>query len=47
MTGLVEEMIGHQKIVKAFGREEAPQKSFDEINENCMPAVSKHVLFPR
>ena len=33
MTGLVEEMIGHQKIVKAFGREEASQKSFDEINE--------------
>lgn len=45
MTGLVEEMIGHQKIVKAFGREEASQKSFDEINEKLYACGVKAQFF--
>lgn len=32
MGGYVEEMLGNQKIVKAFGREAASQERFDEIN---------------
>ena len=32
ITGHIEEMIGSQKVVKAFGREEASQEKFDEIN---------------
>ena len=31
-TALIEEMIGNQKVVKAFGYEEESQKKFDEIN---------------
>ena len=45
MTGLVEAMIGHQKIVKAFGREEASQKSFDEINEKLYACGVKAQFF--
>lgn len=45
MTGLVEEMIGHQKIVKAFGREEASQKSFDKINEKLYACGVKAQFF--
>ena len=45
MTGLVEEMIGHQKILKAFGREEASQKSFDEINEKLYACGVKAQFF--
>ncbi len=33
MTGYVEEQIGGQKVVKAFGREDENQKQFEEINE--------------
>ena len=32
ITGHIEEMIGSQKVVKAFGREEESQEKFDEIN---------------
>lgn len=32
LTGMVEEMIGNQKIVKAFGHEEEAQQVFEEIN---------------
>lgn len=31
-TALIEEMIGNQKVVKAFGYEEESQQRFDEIN---------------
>jgi ATP-binding cassette subfamily B protein len=37
-TGLIDEMIGNQKVVQAFPREGAVLKKFDEINErleNC------------
>lgn len=39
-TALVNEMIGNQKVVQAFGQEEEVQKRFDEINER----LGKHSL---
>lgn len=33
LTGLIDEMLGNQKLVQAFGYEEDAQKSFEEINE--------------
>lgn len=33
LTGLIDEMLGNQKVVQAFGYEEDAQKSFEEINE--------------
>ncbi len=33
LTGLIDEMLGNQKIVQAFGHEAEAQKSFEEINE--------------
>ncbi|MCD8028068.1 MAG: ABC transporter ATP-binding protein/permease [Erysipelotrichaceae bacterium] len=33
MSAYVEEMIGHQKIVKAFGYEKTNQETFEEINQ--------------
>ncbi len=33
LTGLIDEMLGNQKVVQAFGYEEDVQKSFEEINE--------------
>ena len=33
LTGLIDEMLGNQKVVQAFGHEEEAQKSFEEINE--------------
>ncbi len=32
-TALIDEMIGNQKVVQAFGREEQVQEQFDEINK--------------
>lgn len=34
LTGLVEEMLGNQKVVLAFGQEDTVQNKFEEINEN-------------
>lgn len=33
LTGLIDEMLGNQKVVQAFGHEEEAQKRFEEINE--------------
>lgn len=33
LTGLIDEMLGSQKVVQAFGYEEDAQKRFEEINE--------------
>ena len=33
ITSHINEMVGNQKLVKAFGREEASEEKFDEINE--------------
>ncbi|MCI8517387.1 MAG: ABC transporter ATP-binding protein [Hungatella sp.] len=33
LTGLIDEMLGNQKVVQAFGHEKEAQESFEEINE--------------
>ena len=40
LTGLIDEMVGNQKIVKAFGHEEEAIAQFDEINKQ----LQKHSL---
>ncbi len=45
MTGLVDEMIGNQKIVQAFSYEEEAGKRFDEINEELSKATLKATFF--
>jgi ABC-type multidrug transport system fused ATPase/permease subunit len=41
LNGFVEEMIGNQKIVKAFGYEERSYKTFKEINDRLYKAGQK------
>lgn len=43
-TGLIEEMIGNQKVVQAFGREENVLERFDEIN-GCLETCSLRAIF--
>ncbi|MCM1159822.1 MAG: ABC transporter ATP-binding protein/permease [Roseburia sp.] len=43
-TGLIEEMIGNQKVVQAFGQEEKVLERFDEIN-NRLEACSLRAIF--
>lgn len=45
MTGLVEEMIGNQRVVKAFGHEEEAQAQFDKINARLEKCGRKAVFF--
>ena len=33
MTSLVEEMVGNQKVVKAFAYEKEAEERFDDINQ--------------
>lgn len=44
-TAFVEEMIGNQKVVQAFGYEEDAQKRFDEINERLRACSLKGIFF--
>lgn len=44
-TGLIEEMIGNQKVVQAFGREEEVMERFDEINERLRDCSLKGTFF--
>ncbi len=44
-TALIDEMIGHQKIVQAFGYEEESQKRFDEVNERLRECSTKATFF--
>ena len=44
-TGLIEEMIGNQKIVKTFSREEAVKKRFREINGRLQHCSLKAIFF--
>lgn len=44
-TGFVNEMIAGQKVVKAFGREEAVLRDFDEINERMGKASLKATFY--
>lgn len=44
-TGFVEEMVGEQKVVQAFGRERKALEQFDEINERLRKASLKAIFF--
>ena len=44
-TGLIEEMIGNQKVVQAFGREENVLERFDEINDRLETCSLRAIFF--
>ncbi len=44
-TGFVEEMVGEQKVVQAFGREEKALEQFDEINERLRKCSLRAIFF--
>ena len=44
-TALIEEMIGNQKVVKAFGYEDKASKRFDEINKELKEYSQKAVFY--
>lgn len=44
-TGLIEEMIGNQKVVQAYGQEEKVLKRFDEINERLEKCSLNAIFF--
>ncbi len=44
-TALIEEMVGNQKVVQAFGHEEEAMEQFDEINERLRDCSLKGTFF--
>lgn len=44
-TGLIDEVIGNQKVVKAFGREQEELKVFDEINARLKKCSLRAIFF--
>lgn len=44
-TALIDEMIGNQKVVKAFGHEDEALEEFDEINERLRDCSLKAIFF--
>lgn len=44
-TGLIEEMIGSQKVVQSFNKEADVQKEFDEINEELRKSSLSAIFF--
>ena len=44
-TALIEEMTGNQKVVQAFGQEEAVLRRFDEINDRLSKASLRAIFF--
>lgn len=44
-TGLIDEVIGNQKVVKAFGREDEELEQFDEINERLKKCSLRAIFF--
>ncbi len=44
-TAYIEEMVGNQKIVRAFGKEEDTMERFDEINEKLQKVSVKAIFF--
>ncbi|MCD8307392.1 MAG: ABC transporter ATP-binding protein/permease [Clostridia bacterium] len=44
-TGFIEEMIGNQKTVQAFGREDENNETFDEINGRLTDAALKSTFY--
>jgi ATP-binding cassette subfamily B protein len=45
LTGLVEEMIGNEKVVQAFGYEETARERFSEINDRLADASKKATFY--
>ena len=45
MTSLVEEMVGNQKVVKAFAYEKEAQEQFDDINQRLQSCSLKATFF--
>ena len=45
LTGLVEEMVGNEKVVQAFGYEKTAEERFDEINERLADASKKATFY--
>ena len=45
LTGLVNEMVGNQKVVKAFGYEKEAEERFQEINERLRTSSLKATFF--
>ena len=44
-TAYIEEMVGNQKIVRAFGKEKDAMERFDEINEKLQKVSVKAIFF--
>jgi len=44
-TGFVEEMVGEQKVVQAFGREKKALEQFDEVNERLRKCSLRAIFF--
>lgn len=44
-TGLIDEMIGNQKVVQAFGRGEDATERFDEVNKRLQEAFLRATFF--
>lgn len=44
-TGIIEEMIGNQKIVQSFNKEADVQKQFDEVNEELRSSSLNAIFF--
>ncbi len=45
LTSLIDEMIGNQKVVQAFGYEKEAQKRFEEINERLRSYSQRAIFF--
>ena len=45
LTSLVDEMLGNQKVVQAFGHEDEAEESFEEINERLRGYSLKAIFF--
>ena len=45
LTALVEEMVGNQKVVKAFGHERANEDDFDKVNERLRSQSLRATFF--
>lgn len=45
MTSLVEEMVGNQKVVKAFAYEKEAEEQFDDINQRLQSCSQKATFF--
>ena len=44
-TGIIDEMIGNQKVVQAFGQEERVLERFDEVNERLRKCSLRAIFF--